>query len=91
MSKIGDFFTYIFITLFLIWIGAMVFAGNSCARVNRSAWPATYTIGFFEFVSKNWTDDASKLSILKFKANASVKAQEIFETTVYGSESQCKK
>ena len=91
MSKIGDFFTWIFITLIVLWLGGMIFAGNTCTRVNRAAWPVTYSIGFFEFVSKNWTNDEDKLSILLFKAKASVNTQEFFEKTVYGETSKCKK
>lgn len=91
MSKIGDFFSWLFISLLLLWIGGMVFAGNECTRVNRSAWPVTYTMSTVELLSRNWTSDETKLKLLLWKAKAAVATQGFFEMTVYGEGSQCKK
>jgi hypothetical protein len=86
MTKIGDFFSWLFISLFLLWVGAMVFSSDKCTRVHRAAWPVTYSVGAVEIVSQNWTSNESKLSLLLFKAKSAVWAQETFEKTVYGVE-----
>lgn len=91
MSKIGEFITWIILSLVLVWISGMVFAGNPCTRVNRSAWPVTYTMTAVEALTENWTTDSTKLSLLLWKANGSVAVQSFFEKTVYGKESKCKK
>ena len=91
MSKIGDFFTWIFLSLLMLWISGMIFAGDKCTRVNRSAWPITYTLTAVQSLTENWTSDSTKLDLLKWKSSGAVSAQNFFEKTVYGEESKCKK
>lgn len=91
MSKIGDFFTWIFLSLILLWISGMIFAGDQCTRVNRSAWPITYTMTAVQSLTQNWTTDATKLDFLHWKAKGAVAAQTFFEKTVYGEASACRK
>lgn len=91
MSKIGDFFTWIFLSLILVWVSGMIFAGDQCTRVNRSAWPVTYTMSAVQALTQNWTTDATKLDLLLWKAKGSVATQTFFEKTVYGEASKCKK
>lgn len=91
MSKIGDFFTWLFLSLLLLWITGLIFASDQCTRVNRAAWPVVYGIGAVELASQNWTTDATKLQLLLWKAKGSVGAQELFEKTVYGEAKKCKK
>lgn len=91
MSKVGDFFTWIILSLILLWVSGMIFAGDKCTRVYRSAWPAVYTIGAAEAVSQNWTSIETKLLLLQWKAKSVVAIQSAFEMTAYGGSSACKK
>lgn len=91
MSKIGDFITWLFLSLLLLWITGLVFSSDKCVRVYRAAWPVIYVFGAAEVVSKNWTDDETKLKMLVWKAKGAVKLQTLFEQTVYGKGSECKK
>lgn len=91
MSKIGDFFTWLFLSLVLLWATGLIFSPNKCTRVYRASWPVTYLMGAAEAVSKNWTTDATKLTMLQWKAKGVIWSQETFETTVYGDEPRCKK
>lgn len=91
MSKIGDFFTWIILSLVLLWVGGMIFAGDPCSRVHRAAWPVVYGMGTIEALTQNWTSDDTKLSLLKWKAKAAVASQEVFEKTAYGEEVKCNK
>lgn len=70
---------------------AMVFTSDKCVRVQRSAWPITYSIGFIEFVSQNWTSPGSKLALLKFKADTAVWVENLVEKTFYGDDINGKK
>ena len=91
MKKIGEFFSWLFVTLLLLWFAGLVFAGSSCTRVHRSAWPVTYGMGLVEVATQNWTSDETKLNLLLWKAKAAVATQSFFERTVYGQDSQCRK
>lgn len=91
MSKIGDFFTWIFISLFLVWMTGLIFAGDQCTRVHRSAWIVTYPMVGVELITKYWTTDASKLDLLLWKANGAISVEKVFEKTVYGDKSKCNK
>jgi hypothetical protein len=91
VSKIGDFFTWLFISLLLLWITGLIFSSSQCVRVNRAAWPVIYSMGAVELVSQNWTDDVTKLQLLLWKSKGAVGAQDLFEKTVYGDAKKCKK
>lgn len=91
MSKIGDFFGYLFLSLILIWVTGMVFSPDQCTRVYRSSWPVTYVLGAAEMISANWIDSSQKLTLLSYKAKGAVAMQTIFEKTVYGDSKPCKK
>lgn len=91
MSKIGDLFGYLFLSLLLVWVTGMIFSPDRCTRVYRSSWPVTYSMGAIELLAANWISDESKLELLKKKANFAVGMQTIFETTVYGDKARCKK
>lgn len=91
MSKFTDFFAWIFVSLILLWFAGMIFAGNPCARVNRAAWPITLPMVAIESLSENWTSDSTKLTLLLWKAKGAVFVQTVFEKTVYGEDSKCKK
>ena len=91
MTKVGDFISWVLISLILLWFGGMVFAGTPCTRVNRSAWPVTYTMDIVQNLSQNWTSDATKLNLLLWKAKGAVAAQTFFEKTVYGEDLKCSK
>ena len=91
MSKIGDFFTWLFISLLLLWVTGMIFANDQCTRVYRSSWPVTFVMGAAETVSKNWTTDETKLKLLQWKAQGVIFSQTVFEKTVYGEVTKCKK
>lgn len=91
MSKVGDFFTWLFLSLLLLWTTGMIFAGDPCTRVHRAAWPVVYGMGAVEALTQNWTSDSTKLSLLKWKAKGAVASQEFFEKTAYGEEVTCSK
>jgi hypothetical protein len=91
VTKIGDFFSWLLISLLLLWFGGMVFAGTPCTRVHRSAWPVTYTMDVVQSISRNWTTDATKLDFLLWKAKGAVALQTFFEKTVYGEDLKCSK
>ncbi len=91
MTKIGDFFSWLLISLLLLWFGGMVFAGTPCTRVHRSAWPVMYTMDVVQSISRNWTTDATKLDFLLWKAKGAVALQTFFEKTVYGEDLKCSK
>lgn len=91
MSKIGDFFGYLFLSLLLVWVTGMIFAPDRCTRVYRSSWPVTYTIGAIETLADNWIESESKLKLLSYKARGAVGMQIIFETTAYGKDLPCRK
>lgn len=91
MKKIGEFVSWIFVSLAFVWVTGMIFAGDKCTRVYRSAWPVTYTMSAAQSLAKNWVSEETKLDMLLWKAKAAVKTQRLFETTVYGVESKCVK
>lgn len=91
MTKVGEFISWIFVSLLLVWVTGMVFAGEKCTRVYRSAWPVTYTMSAIESLSKHWVDDDMKLKLLLWKAKTTVATQGFFEKTVYGDEAKCVK
>lgn len=91
MSKIGDFLSWMFIAILLIWLGTLAFASSPCARVHRSAWPVIYVFNGFELATRNWTSSETKLSILLWKAKSAVAVQKVFERTVYGEGLACSK
>lgn len=91
MTKIGELLSWILLSLLLIWVLGMVFAGSPCSRVNRSAWPVVYSMDLVQGLSQHWTDDKTKLDLLIWKARAAVSVQSFFEKTVYGEELKCSK
>lgn len=91
MSKLGEFISWIFLSLLLVWVTGMIFSGEQCTRVYRSAWPVTYTMSAVESLSKNWVDDDTKLKLLLWKAKATLATQGFFEKTVYGDAAKCAK
>jgi hypothetical protein len=91
VTKIGELISWILLSLLLIWVLAMVFAGSPCSRVNRAAWPVVYSVGVAQSLSKHWTDDKTKLDLLIWKARTAVAVQAFFEKTVYGENLKCNK
>lgn len=91
MSKIGDAIAWIFISLLLFWFAGMVFSGDKCTRVHRSAWPVIYTMELVEMTTTNWVSTGTKLQMLKYKARGAVAMQNVFERTVYGEQDKCSK
>lgn len=92
MKHLGEFFGSLFVGLLLIWILAMVFSSDRCQTVHRTVWPVTYAISAFEFLSQNWTTDATKLTVLKIKADTAVFIETYAEKTFLGSnDTKCTK
>jgi hypothetical protein len=88
VTKIGELISWILLSLLLIWVLAMVFAGSPCSRVNRAV---VYSVGVAQSLSKHWTDDKTKLDLLIWKARTAVAVQAFFEKTVYGENLKCNK
>ena len=91
MSKIFEFFTWVFASLILFWVLAMFFSMSPCQRVNRSAWPVVFIFSSAEYLTKNWTTPETQLSMLGWKASSAVNVQSFFEKTVYGDTLKCSK
>lgn len=91
MQTLGEFLSWIVVSLLFVWVTGMIFAGDKCTRVYRSAWPITYGMSAVESLSKNWVDDDTKLKLLLWKARVAVSTQHFFEKTVYGDEAKCAK
>lgn len=91
MSKIGDFFTWLFLSLLLLWVTGLIFSNDQCTRVYRASWPVTYFMGAAEAISQHWTTDEQKLQMLVWKAKGTIATQNFFEKTVYGDQKKCTK
>lgn len=91
MQKLGETLSWIVVSLLFVWLTGMIFAGDKCTRVCRSAWPVTYGLSAVESLSKNWVDDDTKLKLVLWKARGAATTQHFFEETVYGEGAKCTK
>ena len=84
-------FGWVLVVLVVVWSAGMVFTTSSCTRVARTGWPAWYGFETAEFVSQNWTQPTTKLSILKYKVKSTLAMQGFFQKTIYGDSLICQR
>lgn len=89
MSKIGDFFGWVFLTALLFWVLAMFFAPTPCQRVQRAAWPVEYSFALVQYLAKNWTDLPTQVALVEWKVSSVLATRSFFEKTVYGEGKAC--
>lgn len=82
---------WVLVVLAVVWAAGMVFTTSSCTRVARTGWPAWYGFGVVEFVTQNWTQPTTKLTLLKYKVKSTLAMQGFFEKTIYGDTLPCKR